>query len=289
MRTTLLFQCLISALLVLLGVNAHAQQGDDWGAVELRVEHVAGSIHMLIGRGGNIGLSIGDDGVVMIDDQFAPLSARIAETIRGVTNEEIRFLINTHVHGDHVGGNENFANMGVLIFANDKVRMRMVGNVAHAALPVVTFSDTTTLHLNDEQVHAFHVPPAHTDGDSFIHFRGSDVLHLGDVFRTNNFPYIDISSGGTLQGTLDALAMAIGMAGPDTAVIPGHGNVSKREDIVEFRDMILVVMGRVAELVDDGASFADVLSAGTTAEYEAKWGDPERFLSGLYQELGGQL
>ncbi|MGI9259805.1 MAG: MBL fold metallo-hydrolase, partial [Gammaproteobacteria bacterium] len=246
-------------------------------------------IHMLIGRGGNIGLSIGDDGVIMIDDQFAPLSARIAETIRGVTDEEIRFLINTHVHGDHVGGNENFANMGVLIFANDKVRMRMVGNVAHAALPVVTFSDTTTLYLNDEEVHAFHVPPAHTDGDSFIHFRGSDVLHLGDVFRTNNFPYIDISSGGTLQGTLDALAMAIGMAGPGTAVIPGHGDVSKREDIVEFRDMILVVVDLVAELVDDGASFADVLAAGTTAEYEAKWGDPERFLSGVYQELGGQL
>jgi glyoxylase-like metal-dependent hydrolase (beta-lactamase superfamily II) len=288
MRTNLLFRSLITTVL-LLASSAFAQQGDDWDAVELRVEHVAGSIHMLIGRGGNIGLSIGDDGVIMIDDQFAPLSARIAETIRGVTDEEIRFLINTHVHGDHVGGNENFANMGVLIFANDKVRMRMVGNVAHAALPVVTFSDTTTLHLNDEEVHAFHVPPAHTDGDSFIYFRGSDVLHLGDVFRTNNFPYIDISSGGTLQGTLDALAMAIGMAGPNTAVVPGHGNVSRREDIVEFRDMILVVMDRVAELVNDGASFADVLAAGTTAEYEAKWGDPERFLSGLYQELGGQL
>ena len=289
MRTNLLLRSLIPTELALMAASVSAQQGDDWDAVELRVEHVAGSIHVLYGRGGNIGLSIGDDGVIMIDDQFAPLSARIAETIRGVTDEEIRFLINTHVHGDHVGGNENFANLGVLIFANDNVRMRMVGNVAHAALPVVTFSDTTTLHLNDEEVHAFHVPPAHTDGDSFVHFRGSDVLHLGDVFRTNNFPYIDISSGGTLQGTLDALAMAIGMAGPDTAVIPGHGNVSTREDIVEFRDMILVVMDRVAELVDDGASFADVLAAGTTAEYEAKWGDPERFLSGLYQELGGQL
>ena len=289
MRTNLLLRSLVPTLLALMAAGAYAQQDDDWDAVELRVEHVAGNIHMLIGRGGNIGLSIGGDGVIMIDDQFAPLSDRIAETIQDVTDEEIRFLINTHVHGDHVGGNENFANMGVLIFANDKVRMRMVGNAAHAALPVVTFSDTTTLHLNDEEVHAFHVPPAHTDGDSFIHFRGSDVLHLGDVFRTNNFPYIDLSSGGTLQGTLDALAMAIGMAGPNTAVIPGHGDVSTREDIVEFRDMILVVIDRVADLVDDGASFADVLAAGTTAEYEAKWGDPERFLSGVYQELGGQL
>ncbi|HEY5623766.1 MAG TPA: MBL fold metallo-hydrolase [Gammaproteobacteria bacterium] len=288
--TTISFRrCLIPTLLASLAGAALAQQDRDWDAVELRIEHVAGSIHMLIGQGGNIGLSVGEDGVIMIDDQFAPLSARIAQTIRAFTDEEIRFLINTHVHGDHVGGNENFANMGVLIFANDNVRMRMVGSSPHAALPVVTFSDTTTLHLNDEEVHAFKVPPAHTDGDSFIHFRGSDVLHLGDVFRTNNFPYIDVSSGGTLQGTLDALAMAIGMAGPDTAVIPGHGVVSKRGDIVEFRDMILVVVDRVADLVADGASFQEVLNAGTTSEYEAKWGDPERFLAGVYQELGGRL
>ncbi|MED5461983.1 MAG: MBL fold metallo-hydrolase, partial [Pseudomonadota bacterium] len=245
MTTTVLKCCLIPTLLLVLASTAQAQQDTDWDAVEIRIEHVAGNISMLIGQGGNIGLSIGDDGVIMIDDQFAPLSARIAETIRRVTDEEIRFLINTHVHGDHVGGNENFANMGVVIFANDNVRMRMVGNSPDAALPIVTFSDTTTLHLNDEEVHAFKVPAAHTDGDSFIHFRGSDVLHLGDVFRTNNFPYIDVSSGGTLQGTLDALGMAIGMAGPGTTIIPGHGVVSKREDIVEFRDMILVVMGRV--------------------------------------------
>jgi glyoxylase-like metal-dependent hydrolase (beta-lactamase superfamily II) len=251
---------------------------------------VAGNIHMLEGRGGNIGLSIGDDGVIMIDDQFAPLTDRIVAAIGEVTDEEIRFLINTHVHGDHVGGNENLGNAGVLIFANDRVRMRMVdASTAHAALPVVTFSDTATLHLNGEEVHVFSVPPAHTDGDSFIHFRGSDVLHLGDVFRTNNFPYMDLSNGGGLPGTLDALAIAIGMAGPDTAIIPGHGNVSTRDDVVEFRDMILIVMDRVSALIDDGKSYAEVAAAGTTAEFEAKWGDPDRFLTGLYQELGGQL
>jgi len=290
MQSNNLNRCVLLGLAGLAIGVASAQEPVDWDAIDLRISHVAGSIHMLEGRGGNIGLSIGDDGVIMIDDQFAPLTDRIVAAISEVTDEEIRFLINTHVHGDHVGGNENLGNGGVLIFANDRVRMRMAdASTAHAALPVVTFSDTATLHVNGEEVHAFSVPPAHTDGDSFIHFRGSDVLHLGDVFRTNNFPYMDLSNGGGLPGTLDALAIAIGMAGPDTAIIPGHGNVSTRDDVVEFRDMILIVMDRVSALIDDGKSYAEVAAAGTTAEFEAKWGDPERFLTGLYQELGGQL
>ena len=289
MQSNNLNRCVLFGLAGLAIGAVHAQEPVDWDAIDLRIQHVAGNIHMLEGRGGNIGLSIGDDGVIMIDDQFAPLTDRIVAAIGEVTDEDIRFLINTHVHGDHVGGNENLGNAGVLIFANDRVRMRMVDNSPHAALPVVTFSDTATLHVNGEEVHAFSVPPAHTDGDSFIHFRGSDVLHLGDVFRTTNFPYMDLSSGGGLPGTLDALGIAIGMAGPDTAIIPGHGNVSTRDDVVEFRDMILIVMDRVSALIDDGKSYAEVAAAGTTAEFEAKWGDPERFLTGLYQELGGQL
>ncbi len=290
MQSNYLNRCVLLGIAGLATGVVNAQEPVDWDAIDLRISHVAGSIHMLEGRGGNIGLSIGDDGVIMIDDQFAPLTDRIVAAIGEVTDEEIRFLINTHIHGDHVGGNENLGNAGVLIFANDRVRMRMVdASTAHAALPVVTFSDTVTLHVNGEEVHAFSVPPAHTDGDSFIHFRGSNVLHLGDVFRTNNFPYMDLSNGGGLPGTLDALAIAIGMAGPDTAIIPGHGNVSTRDDVVEFRDMILIVMDRVSALIDDGKSYAEVAAAGTTAEFEAKWGDPERFLTGLYQELGGQL
>jgi len=290
MQSNNLNRCVLLGLAGLAIGVVSAQEPVDWDAIDLRISHVAGNIHMLEGRGGNIGLSIGDDGVIMIDDQFAPLTDRIVAAIGEVTDEEIRFLINTHVHGDHVGGNENLGKAGVLIFANDRVRMRMVAaSTAHAALPVVTFSDTATLHLNGEEVHAFSVPPAHTDGDRFIHSRSSDVLHLADVFRTNNFPYMDLSNGGGLPGTPDALAIAIGMAGPDTAIIPGHGNVSTRDDVVEFRDMILIVMDRVSALIDDGKSYAEVAAAGTTAEFEAKWGDPERFLTGLYQELGGQL
>jgi glyoxylase-like metal-dependent hydrolase (beta-lactamase superfamily II) len=268
--------------------GASAQE-QDWDAVALTIHHVAGGVYYLEGQGGNIGLSVGDDGIVMIDDQFAPLTERILATIAELDDGEIRFLINTHRHGDHMGGNENLGKMGITILANDRVRVRLVAdNLPAAALPILTYSDTTTVHLNDEEVHVFTVPPAHTDGDSFIHFRGANVLHLGDVFRTNNFPYIDVSNGGTLKGTLEALAIAIGMAGPDTLIIPGHGQVSTREDVVEFRDMTLLIAERVEKLVREGASYEDVLAAGTTAEFEERWGDPERFLGGLYPEVGGQ-
>ena len=269
--------------------TAFAQQERDWDAVELIIHPVARGVYYLEGAGGNIGLSVGEDGIVMIDDQFAPLTERIVARIAELDDGEIRFVINTHRHGDHMGGNENLAKMGITILANDRVRVRLMQDgLPDAALPILTYSDATTVHLNGEEVHVFTVPPAHTDGDSFIHFRGADVLHLGDVFRTNNFPYIDIANGGTLRGTLEALAMAIGMSGPDTLIIPGHGVLSKREDVVEFRDMALAVAERVERLVREGATLDDVLTAGTTAEYEDRWGDPERFLRGVYAEVGGQ-
>ena len=287
MRIAFGIYCPMVSLLAAGG--AMAQQERDWDAVTLTIHHVAGGVYYLEGAGGNIGLSVGEDGIVMVDDQFAPLTDRILATIADLDDGEIRFVINTHVHGDHVGGNENLGNLGIAILANDRVRVRMAAGMSpRAALPVLTYSDTTTVHLNGEEVHVFTVPPAHTDGDSFIHFRGADVLHLGDVFRTNNFPYIDISNGGTLKGTLEALAIAIGMSGPQTLIIPGHGGVSTREDVVEFRDMTLAVAERVERLVREGANLEEVLAAGTTAEYEEQWGDPERFLQGVYAEVGGE-
>jgi len=287
-------RCLLSVLAVVACRGASAQQDVDWDAIEITVHHVAGSAYMLEGRGGNIGLSIGEDGVIMIDDQFAPLTERIVAAVREVSDGEIRFLINTHVHGDHTGGNENLGNMGVVILANDLVRVRLTEGIRggppapEAALPILTYNDTMTVHLNGEEVHAFSVPPAHTDGDSFIHFRSSNVVHLGDVFRTNNFPYIDVENGGTLEGTLEALGIAIGMVGPDTLIIPGHGVVSMREDVMEFRDMLLTVRDRVSQLVAEGKDFDEVLAARPTADLEERWGDPLRFLTGLYAEVGGR-
>ena len=281
-----LFITLLGASALLQPCLAVAQQ--DLSQVEIRTHHVVGGFYYLEGRGGNIGLSVGEDGVVMIDDQFAPLTDRILAAIRQINDGEIRFVINTHVHGDHTGGNENLGRMGILILARDKVRVRLMDSRPEAALPVLTYSDAITIHLNGEEIHAFPVPPAHTDGDSYVYFTGSDVLHAGDVFRTTAFPVIDLNNGGTLPGTLDALAIAIGMAGPNTKIIPGHGNVSTRADVMEFRDMILDVMAKVEPMVARGMTYEQVAAADPTAPYNAKWGDPERFLRALYSELGGE-
>ena len=284
-------QCLKSLVLFLssltLASSVFAQQ--DFSSVEIIPHHVAGSVYYLEGRGGNIGLSIGEDGIIMIDDQFAPLTERIVAAIRSLSDGEIRFLINTHVHGDHTGGNENLGNMGVLILARDEIRVRLAQQAPAAALPVLTYSDAITIHLNGEEVYAFPVPPAHTDGDTFIHFKDSDVVHTGDVFRTAAFPVIDTNNGGTLKGTLEALGRLIGVAGPNTKILPGHGVVSNREDVTGFRDMVMDVSGQVEELLARNMSYEQVAAADPTAAYNAQYGDPDRFLRALYTELGGEL
>jgi len=279
---------LAGALIVAVGLLAPggcaAQQ--DFSQVQIRAHHVAGSVYYLEGQGGNIGLSIGEDGVVMIDDQGAPLTDRILAAIRELNDGEIRFLINTHVHGDHTGGNENLGRMGILILARDEVRVRLLASAPDPALPVLTFADEITIHLNGETVRAIPVPPAHTDGDSYIYFEDADVLHAGDVFRAT-YPFIDLENGGTLQGTLDALAVAIGMAGPNTKIIPGHGTVSSRADVMAFRDMVLDVANKVAPMVQRGLTYDQVAASNPTAAYDARFGDPERFLRAVYSELGG--
>lgn len=269
--------------------GAAVQRGDvDWDAVEIATHHVRGTVHYVSGRGGNIGLSVGEDGVLMVDDQFAPLTDRILAAIRGLSDGDVRFVINTHVHGDHVGGNENLGRLGILILAQDRVRRRLAERLPAVALPVVTYSEDVTIHLNGEEVHVFPVPASHTDGDSVIHFRESDVMVVGDVFRTVAFPVIDRNNGGTLPGTIETLGVIAGRAGPDTLIVPGHGAVSTREDVVEFRDMVIDVAGRVAELVGQGMTYEQVAAAGPAAAHESKWGDPERFLTAVYAELGGE-
>ena len=266
---------------------AHAQR--DFSNVEIIPHHVAGSVYYLEGAGGNIGLSIGEDGVVMIDDQFAPLTDKILAAIRQLNDGEIRFVINTHVHGDHTGGNENLGRMGILILARDEVRVRLAAQSPKEALPVLTYSDAITIHLNGEEVYAFPVPPAHTDGDTFVHFIDSDVIHSGDVFRTTAFPVIDQNNGGTLDGTLQALGLLIGTAGPETMILPGHGVVSNRMDVMAFRDMILDTSQQVAAMVERGMSYEEVAAANPTAAYNDRYGDPDRFLRAVYTELGGEL
>ncbi len=282
-----------AAMITLLGLMwlltpaSHAQQ--DFSNVEIVAHHVAGSVYYLQGAGGNIGLSIGEDGVVMIDDQYAPLTDKILSAIRQLNEGEIRFVINTHVHGDHTGGNENLGKLGILILARDEVRVRLAAQSPAAALPVLTYSDAITIHLNGEEVYAFPVPPAHTDGDTFIHFVDSDVIHTGDVFRTTAFPVIDTNNGGTLDGSIQALGLLIGTAGPDTLILPGHGDVSSRMDVMGFRDMILDVRDQVAPMVESGMSYEEVAAADPTAAYNDRYGNPDRFLRAVYTELGGAL
>ncbi len=286
---------LVLTLLALFVGSVLAQRNVNWDAVEIKTQHVTGNIYYLQGSGGNIGLSIGDDGIALVDAQFAPLTTKIVAAIRKISNAPIRFLINTHAHDDHTDGNENFAAMGTVILARDRVRARMMQGVKGAdgarfhpawparALPPVTFGNPISLHINGEEVKIIPVPPAHTDGDTYVYFTGSNVLHMGDVFRTNGYPGIDGDNGGTLQGTLDALQVALDLARPDTKILSGHGVVSTREDVRAFRDMILEVVTRVSKLIQEGKSVEEVEAAKPTADLDARWGPRlDRFLPGVY-------
>jgi len=276
----------LSFFALFLAHSAQAQR--DFSSVEVTAHHVSGTYYYLAGAGGNIGVSVGEDGVIMIDDQFAPLTDKILAAIRGLSDGEIRFVINTHVHPDHTGGNENLGKMGLIILARDEVRVRLSASLPEVALPVLTFSDTMTLHMNGEEVYIFKVPPAHTDGDTYIYFKDSDVIHAGDVFRTTAFPYIDRENGGTLQGTIDGLGLLVGASGPNTKIVPGHGEVSTRADVMAFRDMTIELSDQIAEMMERGMSYDQIAAANPTRAYNDRYGDPERFLRAVYAELGGE-
>ena len=216
----------------------------DFSAVQIKVHQVAGNFYYLEGQGGNVGVLVGDDGVLMIDDQFAPLTEKLVTAVKTISKKPIKMLVNTHVHGDHTGGNENIGKMGIEIIAHDNVRARLIKGVNGAppspaiGLPVVTFGDGLGLHFDGEDLEVGKLPPAHTDGDSYIKLTKADVIHVGDVFRTVGYPIVDGPNGGTVKGTLAALQKIIDMAGPNTKILPGHGVVSTREDLVAFRGMV---------------------------------------------------
>jgi len=270
-------------------------QNDDFAAVEIKVHEVAQNLYYLEGRGGNIGVLTGDDGVVVIDDQFAPLTEKIIAAIETVSNGEILYVINTHVHPDHTGGNENFGNLGVPILAHDNVRVRLARGIRGgppapaAALPVITFSESTTLFFNGEEIRVVKVPSAHTDGDSVIHFVNANVIHVGDVYRTTGYPRIDADNGGSTAGTIEALDVIIAMAGPDTKILPGHGVLATRDDVREFRDMVATVYERVKPMVEQGMSLEQVVAAAPTKDLDERWGDPSGFLPGLYQSIRAEV
>ena len=288
------FNCekvLLLAATVLPICSAIAQDFDD---IEVSVHPIAGNVSYIEGRGGNIGLFVGDDGVFLVDDQFAPLTDKIVAAVRSVSPEPIRFLINTHMHPDHTGGNENFGNMGTLIFGHDNVRSKMAIAGYEQEPPLVTFSEDVTFHINGESVHVFKTPDAHTNGDSYIKFMGSNVVHVGDVYRTTSYPYIDTDNGGSFLGTIKAYDLLVEVCDADTKVLPGHGVVSNVDEVKAVRDMMQVIRDRVKVRIAAGDSLEQIQAAGLTAEYDQRWdsgrriGSAAELLRAAYQDIAGK-
>lgn len=274
MRTRILGLTLTSILVCAAAQTVVAQQ--DWDAIEMKVHSVSGNVSYIEGSGGNIGLFTGDDGVFLIDDQYAPLTDKIVAAIRTVSSEPIRFLVNTHMHPDHVGGNENFGKMGTTIFGHDNVRSQMAIAGYEEDPPLITFSEDMSFHINGETVYVFKTPNAHTNGDVYVKFETSNVIHTGDVYRTTSYPYIDSANGGSFLGTIKAYDLLIEVSDANTKIVPGHGVESNVADVRAFRDMMLVIRDRVAAAIRDGKSLEEAQGMGLTSEYDERWDSGRR-------------
>jgi len=282
-----------------------AAQDEDFSKVQIKVTKVSGSVYMLEGAGGNIGASVGEDGIVVVDDQYAPLAEKIQAALKGVTDKPVRFIINTHYHGDHTGGNAFFQKEAPVI-AHDNVRKRLesgsiagnLGSVSRErkpapkeALPILTFDHDVTVHLNGEDIRALHFPSGHTDGDSIIFFPKSNVVHMGDDFVRYGFPFIDLASGGSVQGMIAALQEVVPKLPPDVKVIPGHGNVSNLDDVREYVKMLIETRAVVEKGVKQGKTL-DQLKQEKVLDPWKKWnGDfitTDAFIETLYNDRTGK-
>jgi glyoxylase-like metal-dependent hydrolase (beta-lactamase superfamily II) len=283
----------------LFASSAFAQQ--DFSKVEIQTQKLSDSVYMLTGAGGNIGLSVGDDGVVMIDDQFAPLTPIIQEAICKLSQKPVKFLVNTHWHFDHTGGNENFGKAGATIVGHENVRKRMAsgGELAflgmkfdpapRVALPTIVYTRDTTFAVNGDELRVVYAPNAHTDGDSVVHFTKSNVIHMGDTFFNKLYPFIDSSSGGSVAGVLAAADRVLKIAGDDTKIIPGHGPLGSKADLKAYRDMLATVSGRIQKQVKAGKTLAQVIDSKPGKEFDEAWGkgflNPQRFTEMLYKGM----
>lgn len=273
---------IISGALFCMANSASAQGRRMEG--DLEVIPVRDNIYLMVMEpAGNVAVSIGEDGVLMVDDQFAPMTARLLTAIDDLSDRPLRYVLNTHWHGDHTGGNLNLGNLGYTLVAHDNVHARMssvqfhllfrTGTRAHAAaaLPVITYSDRMTFHLNGERVDVVHLPVAHTDGDSAVYFREADVLHTGDAFINRGYPLIDIASGGTIKGQIEATNQMLELIGDDTIIIPGHGPLADKRRMIEIRDMLVTARQKVVELIDQGLDARAVKAADPLAELNPVW------------------
>jgi len=289
------------ALLAALLACAPPLAAQNLDTVQITRQRLADGVYMLQGAGGNIGVSVGTDGVFVIDDQFAPLTEKIKAAVRGLSSAPIRFVINTHWHGDHTGGNENLGRDGALIIAQDNVRRRMsveqfnatfnrrTPPASVAALPVVTFTDGVTFYLNGDTIQVLHVKAAHTDGDAIVHFRKANVIHAGDTFFNGFYPVIDVSTGGSLDGMIAAADTILNLANDQTRIIPGHGAVGGRAELKAFRDMLATVRVRLARAKIQGLTAEQAVNANLLADLDSTWGKgfltPAQFVAIAYGSL----
>ncbi len=293
---------LLVAVVMIGALSAPLAAQQDFSNVQIQTERLTESLFVLMGSGGNIGLSIGEDGPFLVDDQFAPLTEKIKMAIAELSDQRVRWVLNTHWHGDHTGGNENFGESGAFIVAHDNVFKRLnpaefrelVGErssqMPEAGMPVVTFDQTMTFHWNGEDIHIFHVAHAHTDGDAVVHFQKGDVVHMGDTFFNGFYPFIDVDSGGNVNGMIHSAEAVLAFATSNTKIIPGHGPVTDVTGLRSYRDMLMTVRDRVLTLVNDGASQEEVVASNPTAEFDEAWasrGDEwtGRFVVSVYRSL----
>ena len=276
-------------------------QDQDFSTVKIETQQLGQGLYMLIGSGGNIGLSTGPDGSVLVDTQFAPLNEKIVAAVRAAGGDDVKYVINTHWHFDHTGGNEPLGKAGAVIIAHDNVLVRMSSEQFLAALdrreppaptaarPVVTFPTRTTFHLNGNTVNVVHVENAHTDGDSIVHFTNANVIHTGDTYMKDVYPFIDVGSKGSIDGFIASAQAVLGRSDASTKIIPGHGALANKADMQRFHDMLVKVRGNIQTLIEQGKSEDDVVAAKPTAEFDSTWGtgfmNPENFTRFSYQSL----
>jgi len=278
---------LFSFLLLALTNLACAQQ--DFSTVEVKAIHVADNIYMLTGSGGNIGVSVGPDGILIVDDQFAPLAEKIEAALRQLNPGKLKFVLNTHYHGDHTGGNAHFGRQGHII-AHTNVRKRLGGKPGDSKpeLPVITFDDTLSVWFNGEEIKLVHVPPANTDSDSVIYFTSANVIHFGDTFFSGRFPNIDLAGGGDVRGYIQNVQDAIKKVPPDAKLIPGHGPLSTVKQLKEFREMLVETSGIVEKAIAEGKTLEEIKAAGLQEKWK-RWEAPtlktDRWLEILYRGL----
>jgi cyclase len=276
-------------------------QGTDWSKIEIKTEPLRGGVSALFGAGGNIGVFVSADGILLVDDQFAPLTPKIQAAVTALSDKPVRLVLNTHWHGDHVGGNENLAQAGAVIVAQDNVRKRMTEGLVSkffdrttppatgAALPIVTFDRTVTFHLGEETIDALHIDHAHTDGDVVVRFEKANVVHMGDTFFNGFYPIIDLESGGSIDGLITAADTALPWMDADTKVVPGHGPVSDKAGLTEYRAMLFGIRAAIRAQIKQKKTLAQVQAAKPTQAWDAKWGQgylkPDRFVELVYTDL----